>query len=209
MIKKEVATIPKKLVELRQKTVITKTVTITPKKSTPIRDIEKIIQVAFLDTFDDFTKATTFREQDFRNAFYHHLRNSFKKEGIIDVEILSDHVLKMDAKTLYKPDICLLRDSKPLVVIELKNVNIVKGKLVDYNANDGFKDIDKMKMYAEFGFQKGYFIHLDKSKKEYSNRRAEWKDNFLRDFCFILDDDTLIMRTYKSGQLEKKEIKFG
>jgi hypothetical protein len=208
MANKVISSRPHQLVALSQKTTVTKKITVTPPKTTPIRDIEAAIEDSFFKTFKDFTNAKTFREQDFRNAFYHHLRSIFTKKQITDVDILSDHVLKMNATTIFKPDICLIRNDKPTVVIELKNVNIVNGKLVDYNAKDGLKDIEKMKMYCEYGFQKGYFIHLDKSKKEYSNRKAAWKDNFLRDFCFILDDDTLIIRTYKSGQIEKQEMEF-
>jgi hypothetical protein len=203
---KKISTRPQKLVELSRKTIITQSITVTAKSVTPIQDIESAIKQAFFDTLKHFTNAKTFREQDFRNSFYHHLISIVKKEKMSNVEILSDHIVKINSKISFKPDVTIYRDDKPTVVIELKNVNVINGKIVDYSTTDGIKDIEKMKLYAEYGFQKGYFIHLDKSDKEYSHRLAEWKDNFLRDFCFILDEDTLIFRTYKAGK-KIEEIK--
>jgi hypothetical protein len=206
MNKKTLIVRPSKLVEISEKKLVTKKITITNKKATPIRDIEDCIKSAFFETFNDFTIAKTFREQDFRTSFCHHLRTIFKSEKINDTEILTDDVIKVDSKTTFKPDIYLRRVGKPTVVIELKNVNIINGKLIDYNANDGLKDIEKMKKYADYGFQKGYFIHLNKKNKEYSNRSAAWKDNFFNDFCFIVDDEILTITTYKAGKRETEEM---
>ena len=157
---------------------------------TNIAFIEEAIVDAFKKTVIDYRDKKIEIEEDFRACLYYHLRPFIEEHQ--DLKMLLSHNLffRNDTK---KPDIVIFREDawgekEYLIAIELKNTNRINGQWKDYSFDDGKKDRVKLSRWSK-RIPRAFFIHIDKSDKDYSYRNLVWKGYYYRELCHLLDEN--------------------
>ena len=90
-----------------------------------------------------------------------------------------------------KPDIVIFRKSEPLVVMEFK--------IAPYTKSSGEKDIERLKYWAS-DFSKGYFVHIDKSERKYSQRITNWKNHYYKELAYYTHNEKGCLFEVKHGK---------
>lgn len=162
--------------------------------TTKIVTIENAIIKAFKLTVDDFYEDRIEIEEDFRACFYFHLRTIIGDKE--DLQILMSHNVHSIQETV-KPDIAIRRKGKYLAVIEMKNMNKVKGKYQNFSSESAMRDIERMKNYVNH-FERGYFIYFTKNSRNFALKNVSWKKGFYREFWHELNTPSIHLKRFET-----------
>ncbi|MFK7904447.1 MAG: hypothetical protein AB8B69_04945, partial [Chitinophagales bacterium] len=118
-------------------------------------------------------------EEDFRACMYHNLRSLIDdSERLV---MLLGHNVQFKTNTI-KPDMIIFRDNYYLAAIELK----IDGENSNDSRKSGLNDRKRIKSFKEHGIKRGYFIHIDKTDKNYTFKKQDWHNNYYHELFHIV-----------------------